>query len=146
MKNIFKFKLLFATIVACSIFVACEGCEHMHTQGVQGTQAQRLVAKPTTVERVDVYTRPSLFVKEFTVVGIVSIRPERPTEMTSSRGINELVSPINFRLMEEARRLGAHDIIEVRVDRLPDGSWVAATALAIRYERGFFPGNVRIDP
>jgi hypothetical protein len=78
----------------------------MQTQGVQGSQAQRLVAKPTTVHRMEVYERPNLFLKEFTVVGIVSIRPERPTQMPSSRGYNELVSPINLRLMEEARRFG----------------------------------------
>jgi hypothetical protein len=145
MKKFIKFKFLFISILACFSFVGMEGCEGCATTQVQPSQQRRGMV-PTTVQRMDVYTRPSLFVKEFTVVGIVSIRPERPTEMTSSRGINELVSPINLRLMEEARRLGAHDIIEVRVDRLPDGSWVSATALAIRYERGFFPGNVRIDP
>ena len=66
--------------------------------------------------------------------------------MTSSSGrielINQVNNPINVRLMEEARKLGAHDIIDVRVDRLADGSWVAATALAIKYEKGFYEGDV----
>jgi hypothetical protein len=144
MKKKFKFKTLLVPIFACSIFLACEeGCEMAQVQG-QGSAVRTQPVRATYVERMSIYDRQILSLKEFTVVGIVSIRVERPTEMLSSSGRTELVAPIiNVRLMEEARRMGAHDIIDVRVDKLADGSWVAATALAIRYEKGFFEPTER---
>ena len=133
MKKSFKLKALITAILACCMFVGC--LEHM-----QETTAPR-GAKATYIDRMSIYERDALYAKEFSVVGIVIIRPEKPVEMTTSTGKFELVSPINLRLMEEARRLGAHDIIDVRIERLANGSWVAATALAIKYERGFFEGE-----
>jgi len=139
MKKFFKFKILIMAMLAFISFVA-QDCQTRQVQE-SSTAVRTQTVRPTYIDRMNVYDRQILFFKEFTVVGIVSIRPERPTEMTASSGRIELVAPINVRLMEEARRLGAHDIIDVRIDRLSDGSWVAATALAIRYEKGFFEGE-----
>ena len=136
MKKRFKLKVLITAILTCSMFVGCVETMQQSTRGPSGPSF-----KPTYIDKISTYDRQILSLKEFTVVGIVIVRPERPTEMTASSGKIELVAPINMRLMEEARRLGAHDIIDVRIERLADGSWVAATALAIKYERGFFEGE-----
>ena len=143
MKNNFQLKKLFAVILVCSIFTGCqEGCEQMQrsSEGYAPAAPKRTV-KPTTIERMGVYDRPILFSKEFSVVGIVVIKPEKPIDTVSSSGFYELIDPINLRLMEEAKKIGAHDIIDVRIEKLPDGNWVVATALAIKYEKGFYDGG-----
>ena len=137
MKKRFKLKALITAILTCCLFVGC--VETMQQSTMQPRTGGG--AKATSIDRMSFYERDALYAKEFTVVGIVIIRPERPVEMTTSTGKFEMVSPINLRLMEEARRIGAHDIIDVRIEKLADGSWVAATALAIKYERGFFEGE-----
>jgi len=43
--------------------------------------------------------------------------------------------------MEEAQKMGADDIINVRIDLGANGKWVAATAVAIKYKDGFLDSN-----
>ena len=79
------------------------------------------------VTTIEAYEYPGLVGKDYSAVGIVKILPlEAPRFGT----IND---PINYRLMEEAAKIGADDIINVRIDWVDPNNWIAATAVAIKY-------------
>jgi hypothetical protein len=110
-KKMFLFVVLLVGIIC--ILISC------------GTQT-------TLVERIDAYQQPNLAIKDYMVIGIITIRP-LPEKTKAGRLVAD---PVNLRLMEEAKKLGADDLINVRIDWVPryyGFKWIAATAVAIKY-------------
>ena len=74
-----------------------------------------------------VYEYPKLEGKKYTVIGTLVLRAkDKPI-------LFEGATSINAALVEEAVKIGGHDIINVRYDTLTEGQITAVTAVVIKY-------------
>jgi hypothetical protein len=74
-----------------------------------------------------IYEYPEIRGKNYTVVGTVIVRVEdKPNSVKGT-------TPLNAALVEEAVKIGGHDIINVRYDTSREGLIIAATAVVIKY-------------
>ena len=99
-------------LLAAALVITLPGCQTLPEE-----------RPPRTVERAGWSEYIRVPHKDFVVVGVLVLRQTNPLTLSAD-------------LMEKAASIGAHDIINVRVDRehLVDGRLVvAASAIAIRY-------------
>jgi len=99
----------------CVLFVVC-AVSCISTVAPSQEPPRRII----TINNEPTYEYPVLEPKDYTVLGVITIQVQRTTL-------------INATLMGEARKLGGHDIINVRYD-MADGQIVAATAVVIQYK------------
>ena len=113
-----KFSIVMLMAVLTAGF-ALNGCGSLISQPSTPTQS-----RPSKhVEKVSWAEYPGIPSKDYTVVGVIILREADPSTLSSD-------------LMERAVDMGAHDIINVRIDEermLGNTRVVAASAIAIRY-------------
>ena len=78
-------------------------------------------------EKIRAYEFPTLEPKDYIILAPIILKAD-----ISGKNFPELTI-INGRLMEEAIKLGGHDVINVRYDYTSDGRVVSVTAIAIKY-------------
>jgi len=75
---------------------------------------------------IEAYEYPRIEAKDYVIIAPIILKAD-----SSIRYAN--LTFINGRLMEEAIKLGGHDVINVRYDYTSDGRVIAVTAIVIKY-------------